>query len=300
MKFLNFGSLNIDFVYSVPNIVREGETLKSTGLSVFCGGKGLNQSVALAQAGAQVWHAGKVGSDGDLLIDKLSSKGVNISCVKKWQEGNSGNALIQVDVKGQNSIILYGGANQAITIDDIDEIISYFEKDDILLLQNEINNIPEIITKAKEKGLKIAINPAPMEKIIKEYPLDLVDIFIVNEIEGAELTGKVEPAEILSEMEKLYPNSEIVLTLGSKGVVALVEGKRYTHGIFNVQVVDTTAAGDTFIGYYLFCRAAGKSVDECLRIASAASSLTVSKKGAADSIPGINEVMTAVQEFNLV
>ena len=293
MKFLNFGSLNIDFVYNVPNIVRGGETLKSSNLSVFCGGKGLNQSVALARAGAEVWHAGKIGSDGDMLIKKLSSSGVNVSCVKMWEEGRSGNALIQVEENGQNSIILFGGANQAITLEDIDEIIPHFEKDDMLLLQNEINLIPQIIERAKEAGLKIAINPAPMEKIVKQYPLNLIDLFIVNEIEGTELTGKDLPNDIISEMEKLYPDAEIVLTLGSKGVIVAAKGKRYSHGIYDVHVVDTTAAGDTFIGYYLSSRASGKGVEECLRIASVASSLAVSRQGAADSIPDITEVLAA-------
>jgi ribokinase len=293
MKFLNFGSLNIDFVYNVPNIVREGETLKSSGLSVFCGGKGLNQSVALARAGAEVWHAGKIGSDGDMLIDKLSSTGVNVSCVKKWEAGRSGNALIQVDENGQNSIILYGGANQAITLDDIDDIISHFEKNDIILLQNEINFIPQIIKKAKEAGLLIAINPAPMEKMVKQYPMEFIDVFIVNEIEGAELTGKELHDEIISEMEKLYPNAEIVLTLGSMGVIVASKGKRYSHGIYDVHVVDTTAAGDTFIGYYLSSRASGKAIEECLRIASIASALAVSRQGAADSIPDMAEVMAS-------
>lgn len=291
MKFLNFGSLNIDFVYEVPNIVRPGETLKSSKLSQFCGGKGLNQSVALAKAGAKVWHAGKIGPDGDMLVQKLSSSGVDVSCIKQWDSGKSGNALIQVDEKGQNSIILYEGANHAITKAEVQEIIAGFEKEDILLLQNEINLISEIIHEAKAAGMKIAINPAPMEKKVKQYPLDLVDFIIVNEIEGAELTGKNKNDDILDTLEKLYPAAEIILTLGSKGVLVSSKGRRYSHGIYEVQVVDTTAAGDTFIGYYLSARASGNNIDECLRLASVASSIAVSRQGAADSIPDLSEVL---------
>lgn len=293
MKFLNFGSLNIDFVYEVPNIVRPGETLKSSKLSQFCGGKGLNQSVALAKAGAKVWHAGKIGPDGDMLVQKLSSSGVDVSCIKLWDSGKSGNALIQVDEKGQNSIILYEGANHAITKAEVQEIIAGFEKEDILLLQNEINLISEIIHKAKAAGMKIAINPAPMEKKVKQYPLNLVDFIIVNEIEGAELTGKNKNDDILDTLEKLYPAAEIILTLGSKGVLVSSKGRRYSHGIYDVQVVDTTAAGDTFIGYYLSARASGNNIDECLRLASVASSIAVSRQGAADSIPDLSEVLAA-------
>ena len=185
MRILNFGSLNIDNVYAVDHFIRPGETMSSLGMEVFCGGKGLNQSIAMARAGAQVWHAGAVGrNDGKKLLELLAESGVNTDFVRKT-DGVSGHTIIQVDKNGQNCILLFGGANQEITPGQVDETLAHFEEGDILLLQNEINGLAGLIKKAAEKGMKIYLNPSPVTGELLELPLELVDCFILNEIEGA-------------------------------------------------------------------------------------------------------------------
>ncbi|MDD4698883.1 MAG: ribokinase [Oscillospiraceae bacterium] len=291
MKILNFGSLNLDIVYSVDSIVRPGETISSLKMERFCGGKGLNQSIALARAGAEVYHAGCIGPDGDILKQLLSDSNVDTSLIKAV-EGASGHAIIQVDKRGQNCIILFGGANQKIATQYVDEVLSYFAKGDILLLQNEINELPYIMEKAYEKGMEIALNPSPFNEKIEACPLQNVTYFIINEIEGEEISGKSESIEIINEMKKLYPKSKTVLTLGKHGVVYSDGEQEYKHGIYDVKVIDTTAAGDTFLGYFV-ANIKGNNPDEVLRLASIASSLAVSVKGAANSIPFMKDVVNA-------
>ena len=292
MKVLNFGSLNIDFVYSVDHFVRAGETLSSDRLEKFCGGKGLNQAVALARAGATVFHAGCVGADGGMLKALLAESGADTRFIRQTDDA-SGHAIIQVDKKGQNCILLYGGANQQITDDFVDEVLASCEKGDVLLLQNEINNLPYIVEKAFACGMEIALNPSPINSRLAELPLDKVRYFILNEIEGTELTGETDPEKILEAFRRKYPHSVVVLTLGKHGAVYDDGATRCHHGIYDVPVVDTTAAGDTFTGYFLTCITSGKSPEEALRIASVASSLAVSAKGAAPSIPTMETVLKA-------
>lgn len=291
MKILNFGSLNIDHVYKVVHFVRPGETLGSLSYEQFCGGKGLNQSIALAYADAPVYHAGKIGYDGQMLLDKMSDAGVDIQYVIKTDDV-SGHAVIQVDEKGQNCILLHGGTNKQIKKNEIDSVLEQFKEGDYLLLQNEINMTGYIMERAKHKGMKIVINPAPMNKDVFDYPLRLVDIFIVNEIEGSELTGQSDPDLILDKMKEKYPKAAVVLTLGPKGV--RYRGKDEEHSVpadTKVKVVDTTAAGDTFIGYFLGMLTKDKSVLEALRTACRACDICVSRAGASSSIPRMSEII---------
>ncbi len=291
MKILNFGSLNVDYTYHVDHFVTPGETMSSQALDKNCGGKGLNQSVALAKAGAEVYHGGKIGADGQFLVDMLKQSGVNTDYVSLY-DGASGHAIIQVDKKGQNCIILYGGANQAITLEDVDRVLAGFEAGDFLLLQNEISNLDAIVEKAAAKGMKIALNPSPINEAIDRLPLDKIDYFILNEIEGNQLSGKTDAREIVDTLKAKYPRSTIVLTLGKHGVLYYDGKNSYTHGIYDVPVVDTTAAGDTFTGFLLACLTQNYDVPTALELASKASSLAVSKKGAAGSIPTMQEVKT--------
>jgi ribokinase len=290
MKILNFGSLNIDHVYNLDNFVRPGETVGSFSYNQYCGGKGLNQSIALSNAGAEVYHAGKVGRDGSILIAKLEECGVDTRFVRT-DEGVSGHAVIQVNSEGDNCIILHGGANQNISEEEIETTLSCFEAGDYLLLQNEINNIALIIRKAKAKGLKIVLNPAPMSKGVLEYPLELVDVFVVNEVEGGDLTGESEPEKIISGILDSYPESAVALTLGAKGVRYGYKEKRFSvPADTTVKVVDTTAAGDTFIGYFLSCISSGMEVEIAITIACRACAICVSRPGASSSIPKKEEV----------
>lgn len=300
MKILNFGSLNIDNVYRVDHFIRPGETMSSLGMEVFCGGKGLNQSIAIARAGAQVWHAGAVGkSDGGKLLSLLAESGVNTEYVRKT-EGVSGHTIIQVDQSGQNCIILYGGANQEITPEQVDETLAHFEQGDILLLQNEINGLEGLIGKAAEKGMKIWLNPSPVTEELLRLPLELVDCFILNEIEGADICGReAKEEEIPLLLRQKYPRAVILLTLGSRGCIYYDGDRRYEQPAFRVNAVDTTAAGDTFTGYFIASVVKGSSVPDALYKAALAAALAVMEKGAAPSIPWEKQVEQADITDNL-
>lgn len=288
MKICNFGSLNLDLVYAVDHAVLPGETLSSSGREEFCGGKGLNQSIALAQAGGEVYHAGCIGADGGKLRLLLEEKGVNTRFVRELPMP-SGHAVIQVDHRGQNSILLYGGANRAITDEMIDEVLSQFGEGDWLVLQNEINGMPRIMRTAAARGMHIVLNPSPFEeKILTEYPLETVSWFVVNEIEGAALAGTEDPQAIVRNMQERYPGAGILLTLGKRGSLCAVGGQVLEQPIFQVPVKDTTAAGDTFLGFF-FALLPQRGPAEALRLATAASALAVSKAGAAGSIPTLAE-----------
>lgn len=250
MKVLNFGSLNIDMVYSVDHVVRPGETTASAELRCFCGGKGLNQSVALARAGAEVCHAGCVGADGGRLISLLRDNGVDTSLVTN-SESPSGHAIIQVDRDGQNSILLFGGANMEITPEQIENAVGIFSSGGRLFLQNEINGIPQIIGAAHARGMEIVFNPSPFGAEILSYPLENIDWFVVNETEAEELTGETEPEKILGAFSRKFPRASVLLTLGADGAFCRTKDGTFYCEIFSVPVVDTTAAGGHFSRIFL-------------------------------------------------
>ena len=294
MKVLNFGSLNIDMVYSVDHVVRPGETTASAELRYFCGGKGLNQSVALARAGAEVCHAGCVGADGGRLISLLRDNGVDTSLVTK-SGSPSGHAIIQVDRDGQNSILLFGGANMEITPEQIENAVGNFSAGGRLFLQNEINGISEIIGAAHERGLEIVFNPSPFGAEILSYPLENIDWFVVNETEAEELTGETEPEKILGAFSQKFPRASVLLTLGADGAFCRTKDGTFYCKIFSVPVVDTTAAGDTFLGFF-FAMLDRFGAERALKIASAASAVAVSRPGASASIPTLDEVKKFLEE----
>lgn len=289
MKILNLGSLNIDDVYSVEHFVRAGETLSSTEYNQFCGGKGLNQSIALANAGAEVFHAGSIGKDGLFLKERLELAETDTSLVKIG-DTPSGRAIIQVNPDGENCIILYKGANHSLNKDDVNSMLAPFGKGDYLLLQNEINNPEWIIDAAYDKGLIIVLNPAPMEDSILDLPLEKISIFIVNEIEAEGFTGESEPELVGNAFIRLYPKARLVLTLGAKGVYYRHNGEVIKVPAERIKAVDTTAAGDTFIGYLLAGLASGEAAEPVLRRATHAAAITCTRLGAADSIPKVDEL----------
>lgn len=289
MKVFNYGSLNYDYVYTVEHMVRTGETLSSLSIDTHFGGKGLNQSIALARAGATVYHAGMVGEDGDALITVCKECGVNTEQITR-HSGRSGHAIIQVNFQGENCILLFQGANGKNTVEKVRTVLSHADKGDILLLQNEINLLNEMIEEAVERGMKIVLNPSPMEDMIYKCSLDKVSLFLLNEVEGRMFTGETEAERMAYRMKEMYPQAETVLTIGKQGCIYVgKEGFRFCES-FLVETVDTTAAGDTFTGYYITSMLQEKSVEECLKIASAAAAIAVTRKGAVPAIPIREEV----------
>lgn len=289
MKILNFGSINIDYVYGVSHFVKPSETIASDTFEVFMGGKGCNQSVALAKAGAEVFHAGNIGSDGAWIQNQLQDWGVATQFLNQTA-GATGHAIIQVTPEGQNAIIIHGGANRVVTIEQISETLQHFEENDILLLQNEVNLIPEMIEAASTKGMKIFFNPAPMTPNVQSFPLDKIDVFIINEIEGQELTGAMLPEEILTKMNTRFLNAAILLTLGEKGAIYAHQNARFEVKAKKVKAIDTTAAGDTFIGYFLASWVQKRTIEACLETSTKAAALCVTRKGGAISIPEKAEI----------
>ena len=200
MRVLNIGSLNIDYVYSVDHIILPGETEATGSRNTFLGGKGMNQSCALAKAGVEVYHGGLIGEDGKMFLDACKEYGVNDKFIR-IVDGPSGHTVIQIDKNAQNSILLYGGANQKLTTAYIDEVLSHFGSDDILLLQNEVNLLPYIVDRAYEKGMLIALNPSPYNEKLDAVDMKKIGIFLLNEVEGFQLTGKVKSLRDVSRSE---------------------------------------------------------------------------------------------------
>lgn len=295
MKIINFGSLNIDNVYNVQEFVKPGQTIFTNGYHVAAGGKGLNQSIAAARAGAQVMHAGIIGNDGVFLADLLQEAGVDISQVLTL-DAPSGHTVIEVNASGQNRIIVHGGTNQMLSEEYIDTVLAHGAAGDLVLLQNETNLVGSIIRKSHGKRAKIAFNPSPMPDDLESLPLDLIDYFIVNELEAAQLAGISSDCSFEAVLDCLadkYPHAAIVMTLGHNGVLFSQDSLRLSHPIFQVEAVDTTAAGDTFCGYFLAALCKNVPARIALREASAASAIAVSRPSAAPSIPLYEEV----QEF---
>lgn len=289
MKILNFGSLNIDIFFRVENIVKPGETISAKSIEKRPGGKGLNQSVALSKSFENVYHAGSVGDDGVFLIDYLKSENINTKYIKK-SDKLTGNAIIQVDDRGENSIVLYKGANFDNDKKFIDEVLNDFSKDDILLLQNEISSMKYLIDKAYEKGMKIVLNPSPITDEIKEFDFNKIDLLLVNEIEAKDIANKDNIDESINYFMATYPNINLIVTLGSKGSIFVNKNEKIKQEGIKVQSVDSTGAGDTFTGFFVSYFYQGKNVRDCLKFASLASALSVTKSGASISIPSLCDV----------
>lgn len=296
MKVLNFGSLNIDYVYSLDHFVQKGETISSEALHIFPGGKGLNQSVALGRAGVSVSHAGAVGKDGDFLLELLKESCVDTKYIQVLEGVQTGTAIIQNDKSGDNCIILYSGANHQITKEQIANTISDFEKGDFLVLQNEINGMDSIVRVAEEKGLKIVLNPSPMNEKILGLPLQYIDYFVLNEVEAAQILGLENISEkdgekIVRELHHTYPHAKIVLTLGAEGSIYFDGEKLYRQRAYKTEVVDTTAAGDTFSGFFIAGILRGDTLEQAMDTAARAAGIAISRPGAAPSIPKKEEVL---------
>lgn len=298
MKILVFGSLNIDRTYRVTHLVTAGETLSAKQMDLYCGGKGFNQAIALSRAENQVYFAGAVGEDGQMLLDALVANGIDCRHVLRLS-CSTGHAVIQVEDSGQNSIIILAGANGMISESDIDKTLADFSAGDLIVLQNEISHMPELLEKAHQKGMIVAFNPSPISTTIASCRLETVDYLLLNETEGAALTGCNNPADMLGFFHTHYPQTHIVLTLGKDGSLFQdTDGNITQAGILHVRAVDTTAAGDTFTGYFLSEIVRGSTAQAALHTAAVAAGLSVTRQGAEPSIPYRKDVLDALKTFS--
>lgn len=295
MKIVNIGSLNLDRIYHLDHIVLAGETQPTTQANTVCGGKGLNQSVAVAKAGGTVLHAGKIGRDGAALREALVSAGVDVSALVCDENKLSGTAVIQVAQNGENAIVLIAGANHSFSNEEIYKAVSLVRKEDLLLLQNEINGLETILNIAKQTGKRIALNPSPITETLSRCDLSAVEYLLLNETEGQAMTGKADPESICSVLTGRYPQMQIVLTLGAQGCVYAKGKDRIVQPAMQAEPVDTTAAGDTFTGYFLTAALTKGDIPYALRLASQASAIAVSRPGASTSIPLIQEVLERLE-----
>jgi len=289
MDILNWGSMNIDHVYKVKHFIQPGETVAADDYSIFPGGKGLNQSIAIARAGERVFHAGATGAGGELLMDCLAADGIDARYVRKTTVGQ-GHAIIQVNPEGENCILIYAGSNRRVEREQVDRTLADFGEDTLVVLQNEISNVDYIVERARAKGMKIVLNPSPMDEAMERLDFGKVEWLLVNEVEGRSISGFENPDRMLDEIHGRFPGTGIVLTLGDKGCYCL-RGERRTHqDIFPIVAKDTTAAGDTFTGYFVAGLARGDETETVLRDAAAAAAISVSREGASVSIPRRDEV----------
>ena len=282
MRILNFGSINIDTTFFVDEFSRAGVTVSANGQKQSFGGKGFNQSVALARAGAGVYHAGKVGKDGISLREYLSACGANVEFIGISDEP-TGCAMIQVDKNGENCIVVYGGANRDISKEYADGVLGHFGAGDMIVLQNEISNVGYIAKRAKKAGMTVVLNPSPIGGL--DVDISDVDMLVLNENEADALFDSHDAEAIEAMVNKIYPNVRVVLTLGEHGSEYIGGGERFHVDAVKVNAVDTTGAGDTFTGYFLAGVVGGLSVRNAMERASCAAAIAVTRRGAAEAVP---------------
>ena len=287
-RIFNLGSINQDFVYRVPHFVRPGETLASRSLLRTPGGKGFNQSLALARAGGRVSHLGRYGPEAADLREMLVAEKIDVGHLLPT-EIPAGHAIIQVDDHGQNAILLFAGANHALESDDLPGLLADAQPGDWFLTQNETSCVGEVLVLAKERGLVVCFNPAPITTAIESYRLEGIDWLIFNETEGAALAGSTVSQQILQRLRLRCPQAHLVLTLGAEGALCSIpDGSVIEVSAPRVEAVDTTGAGDVFIGYLLAEIMRGTAVEASLHLACRAAALSVTREGA--SIPYLPEV----------
>ena len=294
---INFGSLNIDNVYKVEEIVSIGETIATTKYEKHIGGKGLNQSVAISRSGNKAAQIGKISNTDNDILKFLNNNNIDTSYLE-FSDQPQGQAIIQVDKAGNNSIIILGGSNTDNTILSIDKTLQNFGSKDVIVLQNEVNEIEHIIKTSHNLGMKIFLNPSPVDDTMKNLDYNLVDWIFINEVEGLAITKKQNPEDVLKYFKQNFPNLSVVLTLGENGSICLYKGENYYQKAFKTKVIDTTAAGDTFTGYFISKFQETNNIKLALQYSAIAASISISVNGAANSIPFKSEVDKLLNELS--
>lgn len=285
MTIYNLGSINIDYFYRVPHLPKPGETLAASSHSVGLGGKGANQSVAIARAGAPVKHIGAVGADGAWTVERLASYGVDTTHIVTGALPTA-HAIVNVDPAGENAIVIYSGASGAQDLTAISTALNAATAGDMLILQNETSHQAEAAKLAHAKGLMVAYSAAPFDMDAVQAVLPYITLLLVNEVEAAQLSAAL--ATPLSDI----PVPQLLITKGAQGAEwhDLKTGEITRVEAFKVIPVDTTGAGDTFAGYVVAGLSEGLTPAQAMRLAAAASALKVTRAGTADAIPARAEV----------
>ncbi len=282
----NLGSINADYFYQLPHLPNPGETLAATGHATGLGGKGANQSVAAARAGAKVCHIGTVGPDGQWAIDRLTEFDVDTTHIRQTDIPTA-HAIVMVDARGENQIVIYPGANHAQDTDAITAAMADAGPDDWLILQNETSHQVDAARLAHSRGMKVAYSAAPFDANSVRAVLPFTQLLIMNAVEAAQL------CDALNQVVADLPVPQILITKGSDGAEWIDRNSGETVSVSAIPVapVDTTGAGDCFAGYAIAGLSQNLTPKQALRRASAAAALCVTKKGTAEAIPLIGEVL---------
>lgn len=297
------GSLNVDTTMKIKRMPLPGETISTLGKSSAAGGKGANQAVSAARSGAQTFFVGEVGKDsgGEMMLNDLRENGIDVSCIRENAQVGTGSAAILLDEHGQNSILVYGGANQQLSVDDVNAAKKQIMEADFVVAQFETPQAATLraFELAKENGVTTILNPAPAQKIDPAV-LKLTDLIIPNETESQALTGIIitDETSMLMSAAKFAQMGvrNLIITVGAKGAFYCTQDGYNFIPAFKVNAVDTTAAGDTFIGALASqLKPDMSNIEKALVYAQRASSLAVQKMGALPSIPTKQQVIAASQ-----
>lgn len=285
------GAVCIDRTYHVPRPARLGEAMRCLDFTENWGGKVLNQAVALACAGeSPIFHA-KVGDrDRDSLFQFLESRRINGGYIRP-AAGATNHGIIQMTDDGSTAIVGFASPAMCFSRTELDAILETLVPGDVLLLQNEVDNVPYLLAQAKARGCGTVLNPSPWDPQISGWPLESVDLLILNEDEGRAITGRDGADDILHILQSRWPETATALTLGSRGSIFQVHGQRILQPAYPATPVDTLGAGDTFAGYLLASLVHGFSISNALDLAARASAITVGRRGAAEAIPQREEVI---------
>ncbi len=284
MTIFNLGSINIDHFYRVPRLPTPGETLAATGYAFGLGGKGANQSAAAAKAGARTVHIGAVGPDGAWTVERLRAWGVETAQIVTL-DVPTGHAVVQIDDRGENAIILCPSANRAIPLEHVTQALASAGAGDTLLLQNETDHQAVAARHAREKGLRVTYSAAPFDPDAVRAVLPFATLLVLNAVEAEQLSAALRtPLDALDV-------PEILITRGAQGAEWRQRGgARAFAPALSVTAVDTTGAGDTFAGYFAAGLDLGQAPEDALRWAATAAALKVTRPGTADAIPAAAEV----------
>ncbi len=296
MKILVFGSLGIDYSYWIPHFLKEGEELRASRFERLPGGRGLKQATSIAKSGEEVYFAGCIGKDGLFLKEYMEENGVDTGCLK-ISDAPQSHAIKQRYGDNEYSIISYGQTNNEIDESYIDNVLERFDSGDIILIQNEIGNIPYIIDKAYERGMRVFFNPSPFDEELRSIDYSKVDTLILSEKEAEELTGVLDVRSFCEYFRKYHKNLKVLLTLGAIGGIYLDGEFELSFPSYSEAQEAVGSSGDTFVGYFVSGIRKGLQIEKILKKASCASALVVLSKrnNMLPTVPSSAEVEEALK-----